>query len=78
MIFRGRPSSIIIIEVVSHAASISSVTDLNSAIRLIYSLVSLITELVGGPALGVLLTIIFTFISYKSIALLFSKFFNRK
>ena len=78
MIFRGRASSVIIIEVVTYATNVISAPSLQSALSSMYGVASAVVELVGGPALGITLTAIFVFIAYKCMSLIFSKLFNRK
>ena len=78
MIFRGRPGSIIITETLTHVYQISSASDMGTILTAVYGIGSTIVELIGGPALGVALTAVFVFLAYKSAAVLFSKFFNKK
>lgn len=78
MIFRGRPSGIIIAEASYYAGKLLSANDLNTFMLNVSALGSNAAELLGGPALGIALTAVFVFISYKCVALVFNKLFNRK
>lgn len=78
MVFRGRPSSTIIVEVMSHTNSLMHANNVNSVLSSLVGLSGTFAELIGGPALGIVITAAFVFIAYKCMAALFAKFFNRK
>lgn len=78
MIFRGRPSSTIVIEVIGHSHNIIHASSVNNFLSSVASLSGAFAELIGGPALGIVITAAFVFITYKCAAVLFAKFFNRK
>lgn len=77
MIFRGRPSTQIVLEASYH---LYSILDISSG----FSLISLsafcgcITELSFGPAVGTGLMFLWAYVSHKLYSLAFSKLFNRR
>lgn len=78
MIFRGRSGSVIISEAVYHTNALIQAPSLSGAFSAIAGIGSSLAELVGGPALGVAITAVFIFITYKCAAVIFTKLFNRK
>lgn len=75
MIFRGRPSTQIVLEVSYHFHNIFSFSGGFSAASF-SSFCACVSELSFGPAVGIGILLLWSYISHKLYSLVFSKFFN--
>lgn len=78
MVFRGRSGSVIIAETICHINALIQAPSLSGLFSALASVGSSLAELIGGPSLGIAITAVFVFITFKCAAVLFSKLFNRK
>lgn len=75
MIVRGRPSTTVILEINGYLYGIFGLTA-GAKLAALSSVLTSLTELLFGPAVGIGLILLWGYVSKKLYALAYAKFFN--
>jgi|JI61114BRNA_FD_contig_21_1706983_length_409_multi_14_in_0_out_0_1 hypothetical protein len=78
MIFRGRSISDVSVDFLNGAHGFLNAVDFAALGSGLAGMGGALAELVGGPALGVALNVLWVILSYKTLSLTYSKLFNRR
>lgn len=77
MIFKGRSAKVILFDILELGSKVTYGNSISDVLELSYNAVTLLSELLVGPALGLAIAFLQAFLMFKSGALVFGKVMNR-